>query len=102
MGAHIEITASDSCAVLGSFITDNTLGINAQVFMDASDSFRLVVDMAFLAEKGGLSGTILAGGFIVNPLRNGLITIDHEKTVFRDINNNDVFIRGFDTLRIDK
>ena len=100
MGAHLEITASLSCAEFGGFTVNNDLGSTVQVFADETDGSRLVIDMAYLGGKDGLSGTFLIGSFTVNPVKNGEITIDPAKTFFRDVTNNDVIVKGFDSMRI--
>ena len=100
MGAHIEIAASLSCAELGGFIVNNDLGSTIQVFADESDSSRLIIDMAYLGGKDGLSGTFLVGSFTVKPVKIGEITIDPALTFFRDVTNNDVIVKGFDSVRI--
>lgn len=100
MGAHIEIEANLSCAELGGFIVNNELGNTVQVFADETDRSRLVIDMAYLGGKEGISGTFLIGSFTVNPVNSGEITIDPLKTLFRDVTNSDVIVKGLDTVRI--
>jgi len=100
MGAHIEISASLSCAELSGFTVNNDLGSTVQVFADETDSSRLVIDCAYLGGKDGLTGTFLIGSFTVIPVKNGEITIDPVMTFFRDITNNDVIVKGLDSVRI--
>lgn len=102
MGAHIEIAASLSCAELDGFTVNNDLGSTVQVFANESDSSRLVIDLAYLGGKDGISGTFLVGSFTVIPVKNGEITIDPSKTFFRNVTNNDVIVKGLDSVRIYK
>ena len=104
MGAHIEIT-SEGCADLGEFILNYVTTDDSQiaVFSNTDDSARLVIDLAYLGGKDGISGgSIEIGSFAVSPSRDGQISIDPEKTAFRDIDNSDISINGLDMVTVGK
>ena len=105
MAAHIEIICPDQSAWLSGFSLYGELrGISEiMLFTDETNSRRLIIDIGFPGETGGLNGRVSLGTFVVRPLGiTGEIRIDQEKTMFRDINNNPVEVNGIDTVRIER
>lgn len=105
MAAHIEIICDDNCANIMDFISNDENIENGSIisFSDKSDKTRLIIDIGIPGLPQGFYGSLDIGSFLVNPLKNsGEITVDPEKTEFRDINNNTILINGYDMVRIIK
>ncbi|MCE5251319.1 hypothetical protein LLG96_13975 [bacterium] len=104
MGAHIEIIATQSCADIDTLIVSNSPDSSLVILSKLADSNRLVIDFACLITKKGISGNLLLGSFTVNQNNTGEITVDREKTKFRDINNSAININseGLDFVRVYK
>ena len=105
MAAHIEIVCNNNSAHLSGFTQiDADIGEGMIVsFSDESDASLLIIDIAFPGAAQGVEGSFRIGTFLALVVKNtGYISIDPEKTEFRDIENNIISLSGFDMVRIEK
>ncbi len=105
MAAHIEIVCDNRTAAISGFVPSEFTGEEDSMvyFADDKTFSRLILDIGFVGVKEGMSGRVALGSFMVIPLQNtGEITIDSEKTEFRDINNFPIELNGLDMVRIER
>jgi hypothetical protein len=103
MAAHIEIVCDNLTATISGFVLSEFTGEEGSMvyFEDNRLLSRLILDIGFVSVKEGVSGRIDIGSFLVTPLQNtGEITIDSEKTEFRDIHNSPIELNELDMVRI--
>lgn len=101
MAAHIEIASKDNCARLREF-TPSVAASSGDIVLlsDSKDPYRFILDIGFPEEKGGFSGTLELGSFLVSPMYEGVVAIDTEKTIFRDTKNQTISLAKYESLRI--
>ncbi|MFC1528879.1 hypothetical protein ACFL5B_03120 [Candidatus Latescibacterota bacterium] len=105
MAAHIEIVCEDRAAAISGFVLSEFTGEEGSMvyFTDNKIISRLILDIGFTGVKEGVSGRITIGSFLVTPLRStGEVTINSEKTEFRNIHNSPIELNGLDMVRIGK
>ncbi len=92
MSAHIEIVCESGCANLNNFIKKESLEDSGGyiTLSNDDDPERLVIDIAFTGYTDGINGSPVLGSFIVNPLHSGKISVDFEKTRFKNTENIDI------------
>jgi len=103
MAAHIEIYCEDDCAYVADFSAAGSAAESGGfiILSDTDTKRRLIVDVGFAGFAEGVSGNVEIGRFLVRPLKDeGTVRVDSLKTVFRDTDNEPIFIRGYDRVRI--
>jgi hypothetical protein len=77
--------------------------MNAVIFADARDPYRLILDIGFPGKSGGFSGSLEVGSFVISPAKTtGTVAVDALKTVFRDTANRPLSVKRFEPLRIER
>lgn len=94
MSAHIEIVCESGCANLNNFLKKESLEDSGSyiTLSNDDDPERLVIDIAFAGYTDGINGSPVLGSFSINPLHSGKISVDFEKTRFKNTENIDITI----------